>query len=126
RRNWAKVYPETHYRTIVPLKRCLRAAIQTSSCDIIGGHRAAWLSFRTGCRITPILDSLNMLRKISLLPFCGLTLAALLLSGCAATPAQPDISRGHPTVADFPLGDVRLRQIHPDVCIQVSTCQFDN
>src|SRR5690606_28305239 len=126
RRNWAKVYPETHYRTIVPLKRCLRAAIQTPGCDIIGGRRAAWLSFCTGCRITPILDSLLMLRKISLLPFCGLTLAALLLSGCAATPAQPDVSRGHPTVADVPLGEVRLRQIRPDVWIHVSTWQFDD
>src|SRR5690606_1992596 len=39
RRGRAKVYPETHYRTIVPLKRCGRAANQAPGCDIIGVAR---------------------------------------------------------------------------------------
>ncbi len=97
------------------------AAFQAPGCDIIGGRRKA-----DGSCTENILDSLLMFRKIPLFPLCGLTLTALLLSGCAATPVQPDVSRGHPTVADVPLGEVRLRQIHPDVWIHVSTWQFED
>lgn len=53
-------------------------------------------------------------------------LCVLLLVGCASTPSGSDISLGHPGVGDVAPGEVRLRQIHPDVWVHVSTWRFED
>ena len=87
-----------------------------------------------------------MLHNVSL----SLLLSAVLvgvIAGCGPAPDRPydstdhpdtstdhagvsthhlDISVGHPSAADVPLGEVRLRQIRPDVWVHVSKWQFDD
>lgn len=55
----------------------------------------------------------------------GPLLATLLFAGCAISSVSPDIAAGHPGVSEVPIGEVRLRQIHPEVWVHVSTWQFD-
>lgn len=56
----------------------------------------------------------------------GSILCVLLLVGCASTLSDSDLSRGHPGVDDVRPGDIRLRQIHPDVWVHVSTWRFED
>lgn len=67
-----------------------------------------------------------MLRKIFFTPLYGVIFSVLFLASCASTLSDSDVSLGHPGAADVPPGDVRLRQIHPDVWVHVSTWQFDD
>jgi len=59
-----------------------------------------------------------MLRRSSLV------LLTLALTGCASTFFHSGVSSGHPAAMDVPLGEARLRQIHPHVWVHVSTWQF--
>lgn len=68
----------------------------------------------------------NSFRPTRLRGAARLILCLLIFAGGASTVSGSDLSLGHPGIADVPLGEVRLRQIHPDVWVHVSTWRFDD
>lgn len=56
----------------------------------------------------------------------GFLLAGVLAAGCAPASPEPKAADAHPTAAEVPPGEVRLRQIHPDIWVHVSTMRFDD
>lgn len=51
----------------------------------------------------------------------GVLLVAAGLFGCGSPATYGDVAVGHPAAVDVPLGEVRLRRIHRDVWVHVST-----
>lgn len=67
-------------------------------------------------RSIPAYSSIPM--RASLL---SVLLVAAGLFGCGSPATYGDVAVGHPAAADVPLGEVRLRRIHRDVWVHVST-----
>lgn len=66
------------------------------------------------------------MQNISPSMWCGPLLVALLIAGCATPSMRSGIAADHPEASEVPTGQVRLRQVHPDVWIHVSTWRFDD